>query len=174
MDAKKLLINYRRPVAQNAQNIGIWLTIMNMISRISILSNACIIAFSTNFIPQMFYKFLVNADNTNVGFFNHTLAYFDTSDFEPKVLPILSDYENISICRYTDYRNPPWHEDKYDLSKFYWHILAAKLIFVLMYQNIVVVLQMLVCWLIPEMPKKLRKSILDQALQTQKIVLMSK
>ena len=43
---------------------------------------AFIIAFSSNFIPRLVYRYAVNANKTDEGFLNHTLAYFNTSEFQ--------------------------------------------------------------------------------------------
>lgn len=38
------------------------------------------------------------------------------------------------LCRYKDYREPPWSEHKYDISKDFWAVLAARLAFVIVFQ----------------------------------------
>jgi anoctamin-1 len=43
---------------------------------------AFIIAFSSSFIPRIVYTMKVSPDHTDVGFLNHSLAYFDTRDFQ--------------------------------------------------------------------------------------------
>jgi len=39
LDAKKLLIMYRRPVGQRVRDIGIWYRILDSISKLSIITN---------------------------------------------------------------------------------------------------------------------------------------
>lgn len=39
-----------------------------------------------------------------------------------------------TLCRYKDYREPPWSEHKYDISKDFWAVLAARLAFVIVFQ----------------------------------------
>lgn len=39
-----------------------------------------------------------------------------------------------TFCRYKDYREPPWSEHKYDISKDFWAVLAARLAFVIVFQ----------------------------------------
>lgn len=39
-----------------------------------------------------------------------------------------------ALCRYKDYREPPWSEHKYDISKDFWAVLAARLAFVIVFQ----------------------------------------
>lgn len=36
--------------------------------------------------------------------------------------------------RYKDYREPPWSENKYDIAKDFWAVLAARLAFVIVFQ----------------------------------------
>ena len=39
LDAKKLLVHHRRPVAQRVKDIGVWLGIMEGLGRIAVLTN---------------------------------------------------------------------------------------------------------------------------------------
>jgi len=39
LDAKKLLIMYRRPVGQRVRDIGIWYRILDSISKLSVITN---------------------------------------------------------------------------------------------------------------------------------------
>ncbi|CAL8405371.1 unnamed protein product [Arctogadus glacialis] len=55
--------------------------------------------------------------------------------------------------RYKDYREPPWSIEAYQFSKQYWCVLAARLAFVILFQNLVMFLSLLVAWLIPDVPK---------------------
>lgn len=46
---------------------------------------------------------------------------------DPPLIPVC-------LCRYKDYREPPWSEHKYDISKDFWAVLAARLAFVIVFQ----------------------------------------
>ena len=59
---------------------------------------AFIIAFSSNFIPKLVYRLSVSADGTDDGFLEHSLAYFNTSDFPEMTFP-RNPSTNVSICR---------------------------------------------------------------------------
>lgn len=126
----------RRPVAQRACDIGVWLTIMTVVIKIGVTSSAVIIAFSTNLIPKLVYKHQTH-DHDLLGYLNFTLAYFDTKDYQ--VLPVLGDskYGNVTSCRYTEFRNPPWNDHPYKRPMVYWIILMARLAFIVLYQVIV-------------------------------------
>nr|CAD7572439.1 unnamed protein product [Timema californicum] len=99
-------------------------------------SHAFIIAFSSNFIPRLVYMSTVSANHTDEGFLEHSLAYFNISDFQPEYEP-KAEYRipNLTMCRYSEYRNPPWDERKYKRPPIYWHIMAARLAFVVVFQE---------------------------------------
>ncbi|XP_033224171.1 anoctamin-4-like isoform X2 [Belonocnema kinseyi] len=46
LDARKLLTMYRRPVGQRVRDIGIWYKILDSISKLSVVTNAFILAFT--------------------------------------------------------------------------------------------------------------------------------
>ncbi|KAG7162622.1 Anoctamin-5-like 2 [Homarus americanus] len=73
LDAKKLLTHFRRPIPQRVKDIGIWFKILDSIGKFA----AFIIAFTSNFIPELVYRHVVSDNNSLEGFLNHSLAYFD-------------------------------------------------------------------------------------------------
>ncbi|KAH7049659.1 calcium-activated chloride channel-domain-containing protein [Linnemannia elongata] len=48
VDAYKVLTQHKRPIAQGAQDIGSWGTILMLLTHISVFTNACLIAFQSN------------------------------------------------------------------------------------------------------------------------------
>lgn len=42
LDAQKFVCEYRRPVAERAQDIGIWFTILQVITHLAVISNVSI------------------------------------------------------------------------------------------------------------------------------------
>lgn len=101
LDAKKFIKYYRRPVPQRVKNIGVWYPILAIIGRISVASNAFIIAFSSHFIPQLVYIMKESKNKTDEGFLDFTLAYFNTSDFPESSAPLFPTM-NVSVCRLVD------------------------------------------------------------------------
>ena len=77
---------------------------------------------------------VVSKDKTDVGFLDHSLAYFNTVDFENGTAPIETAFENVTACRYPEYRNPPDDPMPYKRPTIYWHILAARLAFIVVFQ----------------------------------------
>ncbi|XP_018333049.1 anoctamin-1 isoform X2 [Agrilus planipennis] len=161
LDAKKFIKYYRRPVPRRVKNIGVWFRIIDFLGRISIVSNAFIIAFSSNFIPKLVYLLKENKEHTEEGYLNFTLSFFDTRDFRVGAAPVNSSID-VAMCRYPDYRYPPWHEMRYKRPSVYWHILAARLAFVVVFQNLVSIVVAIV-QSIPDMPRKLRDQIKREA-----------
>lgn len=47
---------------------------------------------------------------------------------------MISAFANITSCRYQEYRNPPWSDQPYKKTQIYWHILAARLAFIVVFQ----------------------------------------
>lgn len=91
-----------------------------------------IIAFTSNFIPRLVYLITVSKNYTLDGFLENSLSEFRVSDWPPEMRPNVS--EPVEICRYTDYRNSPTSENKYEHSSMYWHVLAARLAFVVVFE----------------------------------------
>ena len=52
VDAINFVKNFRRPVAERAQTIGVWFDILLALSKIAVLTNAFLIAFTSEFIPR--------------------------------------------------------------------------------------------------------------------------
>ncbi|CAG0891673.1 unnamed protein product [Cyprideis torosa] len=132
LDAGKLISLHRRPVAQRVMDIGIWYDILESVGKLAVLSNAFIIAFTSSFIPRLVYSIEVSPDGKLKGFMNHSLAYFLVEDFPEAYRP--TNPGNVSVCRYQNYMEPYWKEDKYRPTDMFWHVLAARLAFVVVFQ----------------------------------------
>lgn len=161
LDAKKFVTELRRPVAVRAKDIGIWYNILRGVGKLAVIINAFVISFTSDFIPRLVYLYMYSKDGTMHGFVNHTLSSFDVSDFQNGTAPndpLDLGYE-VQICRYKDYREPPWSEHKYDISKDFWAVLAARLAFVIVFQNLVMFMSDFVDWVIPDIPKDISQQI---------------
>ncbi|KPP63459.1 hypothetical protein Z043_118284, partial [Scleropages formosus] len=174
LDAKKFVTELRRPDAMRAKDIGIWYNIISGMGKFSVIINAFVIAFTSDFIPRLAYQYMYSNTGTLHGFIEHTLSYFNVSDFTPGTAPSASHF-SIAMCRYKDYREPPWSPEAYQLSKQYWAILAVRLGFVIIFQNLVMFLSVLVDWLILDVPrdiseqlKKEKSLLVDVFLQEEK------
>ncbi|XP_044278201.1 anoctamin-2 [Varanus komodoensis] len=160
LDARKFVSELRRPNAVRAKDIGIWFNILSGIGKFSVIINAFVISVTSDFIPRLVYQYAYSHNGTMHGFVNHTLSYFNVSHFKAGTQPESSPFEyQVSFCRFKDYREPPWSENPYEFSKQYWSVLAARLAFVIIFQNLVMFLSVLVDWMIPDIPKDISEQI---------------
>lgn len=154
LDAQKLLTFYRRPVTQRVRNIGVWYRILDSIGKLSVITNVSIcpgnkqhlrceykiiffkgfiIAFTSDVIPRLVYRWQVSPDGTLDGYLNHSLSYFHTSDFQSDSAPQNSSY-TLEYCRYPDYREPPKSNHPYERTLFYWTVMAARVCFIVIFE----------------------------------------
>uniref|UniRef100_A0AAR2KIM7 Anoctamin n=1 Tax=Pygocentrus nattereri TaxID=42514 RepID=A0AAR2KIM7_PYGNA len=161
LDAKKFVAELRRPVAARAKDIGIWYNILRGVAKIAVIVNAFVISFTSDFIPRLVYQYMFSPDGSMHGFVNHTLSYFNVSHFQNGTAPLEPEILGFSvdICRYKDYREPPWSPTPYEVSKQFWAVLAARLAFVIVFQNVVMLMSDVVDWIIPDIPKDISVQI---------------
>ncbi|XP_077814244.1 anoctamin-7 isoform X3 [Macaca mulatta] len=117
LDARKFVCEYRRPVAERAQDIGIWFHILAGITHLAVTSNAFLLAFSSDFLPRAYYQWTRAHDLR--GFVNFTLA---------RAPPSFSAAHN-RTCRYRAFRDDDGH-----YSQTYWNLLAIRLAFVIVFE----------------------------------------
>ncbi|NXF45062.1 ANO5 protein, partial [Oceanites oceanicus] len=171
VDSWKLTTQYRRPVAAKAHSIGVWQEILNGMAILSVVTNAFIVAFTSDMIPRLvyYYAYFENEDSPMSGYINNSLSVFQISDFPDRNKPKLNP-ENFVICRYRDYRYPPDHERRYLHTMQFWHILAAKLAFIIIMEHVVFIVKFFVAWMIPDVPSDVKAKIKREKYLTQKIL----
>uniref|UniRef100_A0A8D2IMV0 Anoctamin n=1 Tax=Varanus komodoensis TaxID=61221 RepID=A0A8D2IMV0_VARKO len=146
LDAIKMVKLQRRMVPRKANDIGIWLYVLEAIGILAVIGNGLVIAITSDFIPMQVYKYIygpcLQKNNTGVdcmtGYINYSLSVFSVQDFENyKNLVDLQDSmgNEIKYCRYRDYRN----SDDYGYSVQFWHVLAARLAFLILFEVSVLV-----------------------------------
>ncbi|XP_069078042.1 anoctamin-5 isoform X3 [Pleurodeles waltl] len=171
VDSWKLTTQFRRPVAAKAHSIGVWQEILNGMAILSVVTNAFIVAFTSDMIPRLvyYYAYSPNEDSPMAGYINSSLSVFNVSDFHPINRP-LENPMNHTICRYRDYRYPPDHERRYLHSMQFWHILAAKMAFIIIMEHVVFLVKFFVAWMIPDVPSEVKARIKREKYLTQKIL----
>ncbi|CAH3190102.1 unnamed protein product, partial [Porites evermanni] len=75
IDSDKMVCDLRRPVAHRAQDIGIWFGILSAVAKIAVISNAFLIAFTSQFLPKLLYRGTISSDGSLKGFTNFSLAW---------------------------------------------------------------------------------------------------
>ncbi|KAK5867461.1 hypothetical protein PBY51_011953 [Eleginops maclovinus] len=171
LDAAKFVTEIRRPDAVRCKGIGIWYNILCGISKFSVITNAFVISFTSEFVPRMVYQYMYSENGTMKGYTEHSLSYFNVTNFPPGSAPTSTLITGVSMCRYKDYRDPPWDSHAYTFSKQYWSVLAAKLAFVIFFQNFAMFLSMLVAWMIPDVPRSLREQLKKENMMLMEFLL---
>ncbi|CAH0404483.1 unnamed protein product [Chilo suppressalis] len=163
LDAYKMVTQARRPLAERVEDIGAWYGILRGITYAAVVSNAFVIAYTSDFIPRMVYKYVYSPDNTLRGYIDHSLSLFNTSDYREDWGADENEVDP-PTCAYRGYRNPPDHADPYGLSPHYWHVFAARLAFVVVFEHVVFGLTGLMQLFIPDVPSELRTQMQREAL----------
>ncbi|KPP75624.1 anoctamin-4-like [Scleropages formosus] len=146
LDAYKFVTQWRRPLPSQAKDIGIWYGILEGIGILSVITNAFVIAVTSDFIPRLVYAYKYGpcagqgraGEKCMVGYVNASLSVFRVSDFENKSEPRTDGTDffgsPIQYCRYRDYREPPDSDEPYSYTLQFWHVLAARLAFIIVFE----------------------------------------
>ncbi|KAM9705183.1 anoctamin-4-like isoform 2-T2 [Menidia menidia] len=168
LDAYKFVTQWRRPLPSQAKDIGIWYGILEGIGILSVITNAFVIAVTSDFIPRLVYAYKYGpcagqgraGEGCMLGYVNASLSVFRVSDFEKRSHPRTNGSElfeeAVKYCRYRDYREPPDSTEPYSYTLQFWHVLAARLAFIIVFEHMVFAIKTLIAYLIPDLPKDLR------------------
>ncbi|CAL8400741.1 unnamed protein product, partial [Boreogadus saida] len=137
LDAHKFVCEYRRPVAQRAQNIGAWFNILEALSHLSVIANAFLIAFTSDFLSRLLYQYKFEKEDLS-GFVNFTLAY----------APL--NYTQYPMCRYKAFR-----DDNGNYTLVYWELLAVRFSFIIAFEHVVFFVLRAIDWIVPDVPESL-------------------
>ncbi|XP_054996598.1 anoctamin-7 [Sorex araneus] len=143
LDAHKFVCEYRRPVAERAQGIGIWLLLLEAMAHLSVIVNAFLIAFTSDFLPRLLYQYEQHSQLR--GYINFTLA---------PAPPAYLAQGNHTPCRYKAFRDAQGN-----LTLFYWKLLAVRLGFIIAFEHVVFFFLRLIAWLVPDVPAGLATKI---------------
>lgn len=176
VDAWKITTQFRRMVPEKASTIGAWQPILQGIAILAVATNAMIIAFTSDMIPRLVYywafsvhPYAENHNNTMTGYINSSLSIFNISDFSEESRP-LSPAHNITTCRYRDFRYPPGHPQEYGHTVYYWHVIAAKMAFIIVVEHIVYFTKFVLSYIIPDVPYAVKEQIKREKYLTQVIL----
>ena len=156
LDAKKILLFHRRPVAQNVKSLGIWLIIMESIAWISIIINCAVIALTSEFIPKLVYISMFSKDNSLTGYVNFSLSYHDLGTKDSAGQP--------EYCRY-----PGWVEKTEGQGVAYIWINLYRLAFMVIFLITIPTSVQILKWIIPDIPRSLKQKIKSEMFLEDKI-----
>uniref|UniRef100_A0A3B4BL81 Anoctamin n=1 Tax=Periophthalmus magnuspinnatus TaxID=409849 RepID=A0A3B4BL81_9GOBI len=176
VDAWKITTQFRRMVPEKASTIGAWQPILQGIAILAVATNAMIIAFTSDMIPRLVYYWSFSVypygqkySHTMEGYINSSLSIFNISDFPEQSRPLSPTY-NITTCRYRDFRYPPGHTREYEFTVYYWHVVAAKMAFIIVVEHIVYFTKFVLSYLIPDVPYAVKEQIKREKYLTQVIL----
>lgn len=98
VDAINFVSQFRRPDSTRAEDIGAWFRILEGVTRLSVLVNAFILAFTSEYIPKLVYKMRYSDDGSLHGYMENSLASINLVDLytrEPGTAPE-NIYENLN------------------------------------------------------------------------------
>ncbi|XP_038065839.1 anoctamin-4-like isoform X2 [Patiria miniata] len=164
LDAYKFVTQLRRPYAARAQDIGAWYAILVSVGNFAVLSNACVIAFTSSFISREVYKYQFDKLE---GYVDWTLSSFNTTFFEEGTGPDIDTYPDfadgglngtrVELCKYRGFvlgPNPP-----FDLKLDYWKVFAMRLVLVLVYEHVIFIVKFALEYMVPDMPDFVKNEI---------------
>eukprot|EP00049_Salpingoeca_infusionum_P026120 m.23853 g.23853 ORF g.23853 m.23853 type:complete len:629 (-) comp8536_c0_seq2:333-2219(-) len=129
VDAIKFVRHYQRPFAPISSGLGVWYDILNFVGGLAVISNATIIAITSNFIPRLVYQYSNSLSLT---------GYVDT-------IYTLSETEQ---CYYRGYDT----QDNID-DTFYWRVLVARIGFIIAFEHVVFSIKMILAAFVSDIPR---------------------
>ncbi|XP_012791618.2 anoctamin-9 [Sorex araneus] len=167
LDAIKMVRLQRRLVPRKTKDIGTWLQVLEIIGVLAVIANGMIIAFTSEFIPRVVYKYHYGPCRRGAsprvdcltGYINHSLSVFYTKDF-PDASSIQGP-ENVTECRYRDYRNAK----DYSFSEQFWVLLAIRLAFLILFEHVALCIKLVAAWFVPDVPQTVKNKVLEEKYQ---------
>uniref|UniRef100_A0A8C2HAB7 Anoctamin n=1 Tax=Cyprinus carpio TaxID=7962 RepID=A0A8C2HAB7_CYPCA len=156
LDAYKFVTQWRRPMPARATDIGIWHGVLEGIGVVAVITNAFVIAITSDYIPRFVYAFKYGPcvdkgyrhEKCLRGYLNNSLSVFNMGELK-------NGSYHPRYCRYRDYRAPPWSPEPYEFTLQFWHVLAARLAFIIVFEHLVFGIKTFIAHMIPDMPKDL-------------------
>uniref|UniRef100_A0A8C1ZD45 Anoctamin n=1 Tax=Cyprinus carpio TaxID=7962 RepID=A0A8C1ZD45_CYPCA len=141
--------------------MGVWTDVLEAIGVLAVIANGLVIGISSDFIPRLVYQYFygpcasgsATGIDCMVGYINNTLSIANVSDervredFTSSQMVTYSGI-NVTHCSYRDYRS---NED-FSLTNQYWVILAARLVFIILFEHVVVIFKCVASWFVPTSP----------------------
>uniref|UniRef100_A0A8C1DEY5 Anoctamin n=1 Tax=Cyprinus carpio carpio TaxID=630221 RepID=A0A8C1DEY5_CYPCA len=177
LDAIKMVSLERRLVPTKANDIGVWTDVLEVIGVLAVIANGLVIGISSDFIPRLVYQYFygpcASGSATGIdcmaGYINNTLSIADISDERVRddftsAQMVTYSGRNVTHCSYRDYRS---NED-FSLTNQFWVILAARLIFIILFEHVVVMFKCVASWFVPNSPLDVRNERLYDKLKRLK------
>jgi len=178
IDATKFLKHRQRAVSMIATNIGAWERLLDIISNIAVVTNALVIALTSQQIKRMVYQW--DNDNSLEGFVEFSMSEYKTDCYEKAYNLTYFDEETNSIKNYTScyhygHRKAQIDANQdetcdYQTSQEHWKDLCVRFLFILIMEHAVIIAQRVIDGVIPDKSKKLESEIKREKHLTKIIV----
>ncbi|XP_063913062.1 anoctamin-3-like [Zophobas morio] len=155
LDAYELVTRYRRPIPRRNPGIGLWNNIIESITHLSIITNAFVLAFTSDFVAREIFKY---RHNSLKGYIQSALSVYDMKD-TLKLNDVKLRDNNSTICHYTALRYPPDHPRKYELTNEYWFQIGMRLLCVIVFEHVIFLTNGIFSYLVPDVSQKLKEGI---------------
>ena len=107
VDAINFVSYHRRPQVVRAEDIGAWYSVLEAVTKVAVIINAFVLAFTSDFIPKLLYRLQYAPDRnspgggTLKGYINNSLATIDLKTlykWEPGTGPV-NPTANVNFTR---------------------------------------------------------------------------
>uniref|UniRef100_K7FFN9 Anoctamin n=1 Tax=Pelodiscus sinensis TaxID=13735 RepID=K7FFN9_PELSI len=157
LDNYKMVWLQRRMVPRRANDIGIWLQVLEAIGILAVIGNGLVIAITSDFIPMQVYKYAyspcVLQNRTDIdcltGYINNSLSVFHINQWG-------MGFDG--QCTYQDYRN----SDDYSYSVQFWHVFAARLAFLILFEHVALCIKLIAAWYVPDISLTVKNKHLEE------------
>jgi len=156
IDAFKALTQMRRPLPKRAKDIGIWLAILDVLSKGGIVINSAIIAFTSEVVPRMVYAFR-HGQGSLEGYVNNTLITKSVSRLEDSIERRYLISLNINECRHRGFSEQfNW---SHELTNTDYEVFVARLVFMFIFEHIAFFLVAVINACVKSVPTSVREQI---------------
>lgn len=166
LSAYSLIAHHRRPIAQRLHGIGIWISILTIISKIATIMNAFLIVFSSDFITRQVYLYTEKNETYGLtGYVEFSLHVDNASKFKPEE----TKYAEEKTCMTRGFKQPFNATNPYMLNAEYWKVRSAEFLFVICFTIGIDVFHTILFFLLPNLGKKIQVEQMREAYVIQKL-----
>ncbi|XP_018335154.1 anoctamin-3-like [Agrilus planipennis] len=138
LEAKQYIKNYRRPILTKITTSTVFSDLFMLTAYIGVVTNACILAFTTSFVEREVYRY---SDNSSLyGFFYSTLSVFNATQYNlDQRMALVPIPTNLTECYYQGKRYPPEHARQYQRREHFWIEYFYKFLVVIVVEHLVLI-----------------------------------
>ena len=155
-----------------------WFEILETVGRIAVITNALIIALTSEFIPRLVYQSFYSEDGSLEGYVDFSLSTLSLADMDPHTMEHYQretggqrDWGNLTECSYPGYYWGPGTRDQYQPNIIFWQIWFARLLFVVLFENLLAVALVAIKLCIPDVPSALKHRMNREGFITTQLIL---